>query len=194
MEGKNKGKEINLSDIFIGDVILVKEIDSSTDILEEDVSLVIGKNAHARIKGLSLRKLVFVMNGNEGIDLSKGLSKKNTYSYKVINSNNNTELNVKNNTIVIDDPKPIGDILEVIGYPQVVRKKDIKKIAKLVLSDNLILNVRKNSLVLRAGGIFDVEQVERVNEQAKELYYFKQFDLPVRAQKIEKAYAKYFKK
>ena len=191
---KNKEKEINLSDIFIGDVTLVKEIDSSTDILEEDVSLIIGKNEHARIKGLTLRKVVFFMSGDEGIDLSKGLSKKNTYSYKVINSSNNTELDVKNNTIVIDDPKPICDILEVIGYPSVARKKDIKNIAKLVLSDNVVLNVRKNSLVLHDEGVFDVEQVERVNEQAKELYWFKQIDLPVKPQKIEKAYAKYFKK
>lgn len=191
---KNKEKEINLSEIFIGDVTLVKEIDSSTDISEKDGSLITGKNEHTRIKCLTIRKVVFIMSGDEGIDLSKGLSKKNTYSYKVINSSDNTELDVKNNTIVIDDPKPIGDILEVIGYPSVVRKNDIKNIAKLVLSDNLILNVRKNSLVLRAGGLFDVEQVGRVNEQAKELYLFKQMDLPVKPQKIEKAYAKYFKK
>lgn len=201
MERKNKEKGINLSDIFIGEVTLVKEIDSSTNILDEVVSVaieknafIIGKSANARIKGLTLRKVVFVMKENEGIVLSKGLSKKNTYNYKVINSNDNTELDVKNNTIVIDDPKPIGDILNVIGYPNFVRKNDIKEIAKLVLSSNAVLSVRENLIVLNGSEIFNIEQVRSANEQAKELYCFKHRNLPVNPQKIEKVYAKYFKK
>ncbi len=194
MERKNKVKGINLSDIFIGEVALVKEIENGVDILDENVSLVIGRSANARIKGLTLRKVVFVMRENEGVVLSKGLSKKDTYSYKVINSSDNTELDVKNNTIVIDDPKPIGDILKVIGYPNVVRKNDVKEITKLVLSSKVLLSARKNSLVLSSYGPFDVDQVRNANEQAVELYWFKQTNLPVKPQKTEKVYAKYFKK
>ena len=88
----------------------------------------------------------------------------------------------------------MGDMLKLIGYPSVVRKNDIKEITKLVLSKKVLLSVRKNSLALNGLAIFDVEQVRNANDQAVELYWFKQMNLPVSPQKTEKVYAKYFKK
>ena len=190
MDKKVNKNKINLNDIYVGHVALVKECEPG-----DNTVVIIGRNTNGEIGKIALRKVVFIMRENDGIVLSRNTLNSHSYSYKVIDSSDDSsKLNVKNNTLVIDNPKPIGDILRLIGYPKVVTKKQTKEIAKLVLSKKTFLNTRKNSLILNGNDLYDVEQLIRFNEQSKELYRFKVTNLPVDTQKTEKVYAKYFKK
>lgn len=181
-----KKSEILLNDIYVGKVVHVKEYYENENTDEQ----------RRRFTNLKIRKIVFTVKGDEGIDLYSGLCKKDKYSYKVIDFNtveqeNTTKL--KNNILIIDEPKRVGELLIHAGFPSVVRGKDIKKITKLLLSKDRKLNIQKHSLRLNGSHIFNIYQVNQANEQAVDLYKFKVSKLPTKPQEIEKSYKKSFK-
>ena len=185
-KANNKINNVSLNDIYIGKVVLVKEQIDNENTEEK------GRN----FKNIKIRKIVFTLKGNEGTELSKGLCKNSKYVYKVINNDNivqDEQTSLKNNIMVIDEPKQIGSILTFAGFPSVVKGKDIKKIRKLLLSEDKKLNIQKHSVRLIGSDIFNIYQVNKANEEAVDLYKFKSSKLPTKPQEIEKVYKKYFK-
>lgn len=182
----NKTNGVSLNDIYIGKVVLVKEQTDNENIDEKG----------RRFTNIKIRKIVFTLKGNEGTDLSKGLCKNNKYTYKVINNDaiaEDEKTTLKNNIMVIDEPKQVGSVLMFAGFPSVVNGKDIKKISKLLLSEEKRLNIQKHSVRLNGSHIFNIYQVNKANEEAIDLYKFKSSKLPIKPQEIEKVYKKYFK-
>lgn len=193
MANNAKKRGINIKDIYTGEVVLIKEYG-----IDEKISLsqnVIKTNDDTKITSLSIRKIVFTLKGDIGTDLSRGLCKKNKYSYKVVDTTNvnDEDKNIKNNTLVIDNAEKVGSVLFLAGFPIIVKEKELKKITKLLLSRDKVLNIREHSLKLDGDNIFDLNQVKQANEQAKTLYLFKSSKLPTKPQEIEKVYKKHFK-
>lgn len=180
---ENNKSGVPLRDIYIGKVVLIKEIENTEE----------KRRSFTNIK---IRKIVFALNGDEGIDISQGLNKNSKYTYKVINNDNAAQVdpaNFRNNTLVIKEPKKISSFLISAGFPNVVGGKDIKSISKLLLSNDKKVNIHKHFIRLNGSYVFNVYQVEQANEEAIELYEFKKVKLPTRLQKIEKVYKKHFK-
>ena len=191
MFGKSK-RNIFLKDIYTGTVVLVKEhVEGEKVPITNDV---IASTEKGTISCLEVRKIVFSMKGNEGVDISNGLKKKNRYTYKVIDaSEDGKNLNVKNNTLVISNPKKVGDVLFIAGYPRLVRHSNAKTISKVLLSGDKLLKIREHSIKLSSSDFIEPEVVARANEQASNLYVFKSYKLPTKQQEIEKVYVKHFK-
>jgi len=192
MEKNIKKRGVNINDIYTGRVVFIKEYDNEAQI--PDNNIVIGSNKSGRIACLDVRKIVFTMQENLGVDLSRTLLKRNKYSYQVIDStlNNGENLSVKNNTLVIDNPEKVGTILTIAGFPSVVRGDDISEITKMLLSKEKVLKIREHVIGLSEGDIFDLEQIKDINSQFNSLYLFKTEELPTKVQKIEKVYKKHF--
>ena len=191
---RNRIKGINLQYIYIGTVSLVKEYDEGEKVLSSKNMIITG--SYGKITCYGIRKIVFALKEDEGIDLSYGLNRRNSYSYKVIDLRKENEfgqLNVKNNTLIIDEPKAVGDILASSGFPSVVKDSDVKEITKILLASDKVLNIREHSLKLDGSDIFNVSNIEKVNFQAKQLYLFKINKIPIVPQEIEKVYVKHFK-
>lgn len=177
-------ESVLLGDIHIGRVVQVREYHEK------------GTNGETirHFKNLDVRKIVFMLIDDNGIDLSRKLLGNDKYTYKVMNlDDEKTKDKLKHNTLVITDAIKVDQILRLAGFPDVVRGGEIKTVAKLLLSKEQELKIKKHSMNLNGGPIFDCKTVVEVNREAVELYNFKTCDLPTKPQPKEKAYKKYFR-
>lgn len=187
-------EELFAEDIYAGTVVLVKEIGINAS--PQENQKVINKTARSKIVGLEIRRIIFAKHGNEGIDLfNYNLSKKHRYTYKLIESNEkNTDSNdiFKNNTFVIRNTQNVGSLLSFIGFSNRIKKSDLRKIKRVLCTKDTKINIYKHRLPVTQHGIISLKNAQKANEEAIALAEFKKSELPIKLQKQEKVYAKYF--
>lgn len=192
MTKHTKKRGINIKDIYIGQVVLIKEYNEFEKIPSN--ATILSETSSKKITSINVRKIAFAKQGEFGVELAGRLNK-NKFAYKVVEpmSIENNEVDVKNNTLVISKPKKVGSLLRVVGFPSVVKKGDEAKIRKMLLSSDKKLNIRNHSLKLSYDNIFNISQYNEANEQASKLFEFKLNKLTTKPQEIEKVYKKHFK-
>ena len=190
MSKKVKKSGTNINDIYIGEVALVKTYNEQEKVPTNQNY--VGMSGNTSVNSISIRGIVFTMKNGKcvGTELSR-IPKNSKYDYRVI-TNESDLTGVKNNTLVIENPKKVGALLACTGFPAVVKGNNITQVRKLLLSNEQVLTVRKHTRKLSAP-IFDVQLIEEANKQASDLYWFKNSKLPTKPQEIEKVYKKHFK-
>lgn len=192
-------KEVNVKDIYVGVVSHIKVLNEKEGLKDEEGRYLVPAitSNNKKVMNLKVRKMVFVKRGNQGYELPSGLFSSSKYNYRIVNLSTdctkNGELNVKNNTLIINEPRSVGNLLSVVGFPNVVKGSDLRKVKKFLLSEDKNITFRKHSLKLTSRGFLDLDKVAEANEEASSYYYFKEEKLPIKPQEKEKQYAKHFK-
>jgi len=183
MSKKVKNININTSNLYTGVVVMITEYKEGETVPAK--AMVLNKTEHSTYTGKSIRKIVYEKNSS-AVDLQSRLSKKNNYSYPVIDLEDSKTL--KHNTLVIKEGSSLGEVLTLAGFPKTIKtKKEIKEVFKLLSTGevNLTLDGRKQ--------LVNPEKAEELNKQWVETSFFHKSDLKTEPQKIEKVMKKYFK-
>lgn len=183
-QAKKNGK-IYRYDVNIGVVSLVKIIDRDEEIRASIP--VLDKSATKKVIALDVRKIAFIADQYYGKDLFYKLNMKTPYSYRYINE---TE-DYLNNTFVIRKPSLMNSVLSYSGFKDVIKKSDLSKVKKVLLSSDANLHIEPHDVPLGSPITFD--EVKLLNEQMELLDKFRSSKLPTTPEKIERVYAKYFK-
>lgn len=192
-------KGVNIKNIYVGVVSHVKVLNEDEILRNENGTYLKPEKVenNKKVMNLKVRKMVFVKRGDQGYELPSGLFSSSKYNYRIVNLSTESiidgELNVKNNTLVINEARPVGNLLSVVGFPSVVKGSDLRQVKKFLLSDEKNITFRKHTLELNQKGFLDLDKVQEANEEASSYYYFKSEKLPTRPQDKEKQYKKYFK-
>lgn len=182
-------KEVDSKNIYGGTVSLVKIIDADEEIGGVELSKTISK----KVVALDIRKIVFEKNEDlledNGSDIFYKLSRKQPYTYTVVDGKPN---NIQNNTIIIRNPIPFGAVLNYAGYES-VRGNELSYLKEAIMNESEALLILEQVAPLSEEGILKEEEIKNINSQSIGLLEFKRNELPVKPQKIEKVYTKYFK-
>lgn len=177
--------------IHFGIVSIIKFVDNSESL--EEGQFILDKSSRRTLIAQDLRKILLSKNNGLGRDILYTHNGE-PYEYEITDLLKNDYSNSYNNTIIIRDPEPIGELLGHMGVHKNVTQSELRDIKKLVLKKDEKIDILPHSLKLTPNGIINLARAEEINHQSIKLHEYKtSYQLPIRPRKIEKVYAKYFK-
>lgn len=183
---------VDRNSLQTGIVSLIKVVDNDTK-LPKDAE-VIGESSGKKIAALNIRKMVFEKQGDFGTDILYGLSRKQPYSYRIMDESMMSSMGeYLHNTLCIRDVNELGDVLFFVGFPDEIAQEDISGIKQMVTSKKGLLHIQAHSVIISEQGVIDPERVKYINSQAVSVQEFSKTKLSTKPQRIEKIYGKYFK-